>query len=265
MQISYFCNDIIEENIFRECVNDSLAIKDVNYIYNYNKIINIVEENKVNIVFINMTIIKDIALEICEKIKNINYNVMIVLISNDCNHTLKAFEIGVNGYILTPILKSKIFNEIEKFNKYNIKRKNVFVKTFGEFDIFLDGDTIHFTNSKSKEFLAFLVDKCGSTVNMEQVVLALWPHRDYDENIKSRYRGALKDLRDTLIKHDLYEMITEKRNSRSVNRSFFNCDYYGMLRGDKNYIERFNGIYMSGYNWADETVHRIMYSVRYNK
>ena len=40
--------------------------------------------------------------------------------------------------------------------------QNIFIKTFGGFDVFVDGKQVHFSSEKAKEMLAVLVDKRGS-------------------------------------------------------------------------------------------------------
>lgn len=37
--------------------------------------------------------------------------------------------------------------------------QNIFIKTFGGFDVFVDGKQVHFSSEKAKEMLAVLVDK----------------------------------------------------------------------------------------------------------
>ena len=39
--------------------------------------------------------------------------------------------------------------------------QNIFIKTFGGFDVFVDGKQVHFSSEKAKEMLAVLVDKRG--------------------------------------------------------------------------------------------------------
>jgi len=257
LNIAYFCNDISDEMIFESVLNNINDNHKDFYIYEVNNIFEVFKKNVIDIIFINSTVIGEKTLDLCRLIKTHYNKTSVVIVAKDEGLTLSAFDVSANGYIVLPINYGSIKKEIDKVNNIVIRKKNIFVKTFGYFDIFVNGDAVHFTNSKSKEFLALLIDLCGATIGMDQTIKFLWPERDNDNNVKSRYRGMLKDLRETLISYDIYEIISEKRNSRSINRSYFSCDYYGLLRKDDTYKERFEGEYMDGYFWAIKTSEKI--------
>lgn len=257
MNIAYFCNDISDEMIFESALNNIGGKYKDFYVYETNDVFELFKKNAIDIIFINVSVIGEKALNICKLIKTHYNKTSVIIVSENRDLTLEAFDVSANGYILLPITEQNVQKEIDKVNNVILKKKNIFVKTFGYFDIFVNGDAVHFTNSKSKEFLALLIDLCGGTISMDQTIKYLWPERQNDQNVKSRYRGMLKDLRETLMSYDIYEIISEKRNSRSINRSFFTCDYYGLLRKDDTYIERFEGKYMSSYFWGKETLLKI--------
>lgn len=52
--------------------------------------------------------------------------------------------------------------------------QNIFIKTFGGFDVFVDGKQVHFSSEKAKEMLAVLVDKRGSSVSLSQMAWLLY-------------------------------------------------------------------------------------------
>lgn len=257
MNIAYFCNDISDEMIFESALdNIDIRYNDF-YIYDINNIFEVLKKNSINIFFINTLVLGEKALNICKLIKTHYHKTSVVIVAENDKLALDSFDVSANGYLLLPLTEHGIQKEIDKVNNVILKKKNIFVKTFGYFDIFVNGDAVHFTNSKSKEFIALLIDLCGATISMDQTIKYLWPERQNDHNVKSRYRGMLKDLRETLMSYDIYEIISEKRNSRSINRSFFTCDYYGLLRKDDTYKERFDGQYMKSYPWAKETLQKI--------
>lgn len=63
----------------------------------------------------------------------------------------------------------------------------------------------------------------------------------------------LKSLRETLKEVGILEILIEHRNKRCVDKTKFICDYYELLKNDRNMILSFKGEYMNQYNWAETT------------
>ncbi len=131
--------------------------------------------------------------------------------------------------------------------------KRVAVRTFGEFDIFIDGELIEFTNNKAKELFAVCIDNCGGEVAMKKVINLLWEGRDYDEKVKRLYRKAVVYLNTLFEEYGVETVFSNGRGHCHVNRHEFYCDYYEVLEGKNIKETLFNGKYMSNYSWAEET------------
>ena len=58
--------------------------------------------------------------------------------------------------------------------------KRIVIRTFGYFDIFVDGETIPFSCKKAKELLALLVDRRGGFVTTGDAISYLWEHVECD-------------------------------------------------------------------------------------
>ena len=128
---------------------------------------------------------------------------------------------------------------------------HIFVKTFGYFDVFVDGKSVSFTSAKSKELLALLVDRNGGIVSTEQAVGILWEGREYNETVQSLFRKVLKSLRITLEEAGISEILIDSRNQRSIDKTTFNCDYYDFLNTKDS--SKYFGKYMEQYDWAKST------------
>ncbi len=131
--------------------------------------------------------------------------------------------------------------------------KRVTVRTFGEFDIFIDGVLIEFTNNKAKELFAICIDNCGGEVAMKKVINLLWEDRNYDEKVKRLYRKAVVYLNTLFEEYGVEAVFSSGRGHCHVNRHELNCDYYEVLDGKNIKDTLFNGKYMSNYSWAEET------------
>ena len=258
MNIGFLCKNGNTDKNLEKFANKNIMVEKVINIDWLSDISEVIRKKTIQLVMIDLTIFADKGMEIAKFIQGNFKEVDVVLIDDDVSRTIDAFKIPVHGFMLEPISEDDFRYEIKKsFKKRNTNKKNIFIRTFGHFDVFVNGDALHFTNTKSKEFLAILVDECGGVVDMDRAITYLWPTRDYDENVKSRYRNMLKELREVLIEADIYEIISEKRNSRSINRSKFICDYYRLLTGDEKSINEFNGEYMFNYDWSAKTIKKI--------
>jgi two-component SAPR family response regulator len=138
-----------------------------------------------------------------------------------------------------------------------VEENHVFIKTFGYFDVFVDGKSVAFTSAKSKELLALLVDRNGGVVSTEQAISVLWEGRKYDETVQSLFRKVLKALRVSLEEAGIIDILVDNRNQRSVDKTKFACDYYTLIEKGKNENTKFFGRYMEQYEWAKSTEEQI--------
>ena len=56
------------------------------------------------------------------------------------------------------------------------------IRTFGKFDVFVDGLPVRFKDAKAKELLAICVDRKGELVGTEEVIDKLW--KDIPKNVR---------------------------------------------------------------------------------
>lgn len=138
-----------------------------------------------------------------------------------------------------------------------IFHKRVTVRTFGDFDIFVDGELIEFKNQKAKELFAICIDNCGGEVTMKNAIEKLWEGRDYDDRVKRLYRKAVTYLNNIFKENGLENIFTSVRGSCHVNKKEINCDYYEVLEGKNIKETLFDGRYMTNYSWSEETCGRL--------
>ena len=214
-----------------------------------------VAKNKVDIAFldIEMPVIKGI--ELAKRIKALSQNTRIIFTTGYGNYALEAFTVDAVDYVMKPYEPETIKKAYDKalLVKDAVVESHVFVKTFGYFDVFVDGKSVNFSSAKSKELLALLVDRNGGIVNTEQAISVLWEGRKYDETVQSLFRKVLRSLRASLEVAGILDILIDNRNQRSVDKSKFLCDYYELLENGKNENTKYFGQYMEQYPWAKST------------
>lgn len=211
--------------------------------------------NKVDIAFldIEMPIIKGI--DLAKRIKGISPNVKIIFSTGYSEYALEAFSADAVDYIMKPYEPADIKRAYDKamLIKDVVADNRIFIKTFGYFDVFVDGRPVQFTSAKSKELLALLVDRCGGVVNTEQAISILWDGREYNDAVQSLFRKVLKSLRVALEEMNISEIFVDNRNQRCIDKSKFSCDYYDLLDGKSGAASEYFGKYMEQYAWARQT------------
>jgi two-component SAPR family response regulator len=218
--------------------------------------------NKIDIAFldIEMPVLKGI--ELAKRIKAISKNIRIIFATSYGEYALEAFSADAVDYVLKPYDGETIKKAYEKalLVKDVVENSHVFIKTFGYFDVFVDGKSVSFPSAKSKELLAILVDRNGGVISTEQAISILWEGRKYDETVQSLFRKVLKSLRTSLEEAGILDILIDNRNQRSIDKSKFSCDYYEFLETGKT--DKYFGKYMEQYSWAQDTERQINMMMR---
>ena len=135
-----------------------------------------------------------------------------------------------------------------------IPANGVFARTFGYFDLFVNGEPVVFSSPKEKELMALLIDRNGGTLTSSEASDCLWPDTFPDERIRARYRKLAMGLKRTLEQYDIEGLLINRNGVRSIDTSALTCDYYELLNGNSQYIQSFHNSYMSDYSWNDRTL-----------
>ena len=216
--------------------------------------------NKVDIAFLDveMPVIKGI--DLARRIKALNRNVRIIFATGYGEYALEAFKVDAVDYVMKPYDAAAIKKAYDKalLVKDAETENHIFIKTFGYFDVFVDGKSVAFTSAKSKELLALLVDRNGGVVSTEQAISVLWNGREYDDTVQSLFRKVLKSLRSTLEEAGISEILVDNRNQRSIDKSKFTCDLYDYLEKKQASKYKYYGEYMEQYaQWSGDTKEKL--------
>ena len=133
------------------------------------------------------------------------------------------------------------------------EKARVSVRTFGEFDVLLDGRPIIFERARAKELLAFLIDRQGGFVTRANVFSALWENGLYDRSMQKQLDVVIRSLRNTLEHYGIGDIIEIQKGSLRAVPEKLDCDLYRFFDGDANAAESYRGEYMNAYSWASLT------------
>ena len=130
----------------------------------------------------------------------------------------------------------------------------VSIRTFGYFDVFVDGKPIAFRNKKSKELFALLVDRRGGYITSEEAICFLWEDEPANSVTFARYRKVALRLKNTLEEYGVSDIIETVDGKRRIIPERVKCDLYDYLSGRDEHASLFNGSYLTNYSWGERTL-----------
>lgn len=133
-------------------------------------------------------------------------------------------------------------------------QSEVFVRTFGYFDVFVNGKPIAFRNKKSKELLALLVDRRGGFISSDEAVSFLWEDEFVTPVTLSRYRKVALRLKNLLEEYGIADIVESVDGKRRIVPERISCDLYDYLKGEEENKSLFTGSYLSNYSWGESTL-----------
>ncbi len=132
------------------------------------------------------------------------------------------------------------------------------IRTFGYFDVFVNGKPIAFRNEKSKELFALLVDRRGGFVTSEEAIGFLWEDEPSSTVLSARYRKVALRLKNILEEYGIADIVETVGGKRRIVSERVHCDLYDYLSGKEEYEQLFKGSYLTNYSWAEVTLGELL-------
>lgn len=193
-------------------------------------------------------------IELVRRMREINQDMIIIFVTEKCEYTLEALRAKADYFVIKPYEKDDIIDALDRAKLLSKRlHKRIYIRTFGRFDVFIDGKLVDFHNAKSKELFALCVDRMGGEVSMEEAVDKLWPDRDYDNRVKALYRKAVIGIHSLFETYNVPEVFCNHRGMCFLNDENVDCDYFDYLRKQGDGAGQYTGEYMFEYSWAEET------------
>lgn len=205
--------------------------------------------NKVDVAFLDIVMPSINGIDLAEKFIEINPDIQIVFITGyaqDIESIKKRIGKNFFDFCYKPYDEETMRGIIVRL--LTREEKNVRIKTFPRFDLYVNDVLVDFERNKSKELLALLVDHRGGELTMEEAITKLWVDKKSDL-AKRLYRDAVSRLKLKLKQYGLENIVTFNRARAHLNTTGISCDYWDYL--DKKETSFF-GEYMRPYEWATE-------------
>ena len=192
-------------------------------------------------------------LELAMRLKKINPETKLVFVTG-YDYALDAYRFHVDGYITKPVEAERIREELDHLFPDGLNTvKKLKVQCFGMFEIFWKNEPLSFTRKQSKELFAYLIDRRGVLCSTDEIIAVLWENNEIDRRLRHRVWNLKSDLRMTLNRIGMEDVLVCQGNCIGVRTSLLDCDYYRMLEDDVTVKNTFRGEYMEQYSWAEKT------------
>ncbi|MCR4606039.1 MAG: response regulator [Eubacterium sp.] len=247
---------ILDENV--SLVEEIEEFDSVEGFTSATKALEYVKKNGTDIALLDIDMPDMNGLMLAAKIKEASPRTAIIFLTGYSEYALKAIEMHASGYLMKPVNKTKLKDEIA-YALNSVKKEapgeekngeHIFMRTFGSFDVFVDGNPVHFSRAKSKELLAFLVDRQGASVTRAEAFAAMYEDESYTRDKQKLFDVIVRGLKSSLKEAGIEEIFDMQRGTMRVVKENFDCDLYKFLEGDTATINMYIGEYMSSYEWA---------------
>ena len=216
----------------------------------YTNPVEALEESKnrqIDIAFLDIEMPAINGLMLAKSLKSLNPAINIIFVTAYDNYAREAMNIRASGYVSKPVSEEKVKEEIEGL-RYPVELKStkkLQVKCFGNFDVFYHGKPVKFKYSKSKEVFAYLIDREGSAININELNAVLW-----EEDHKSYLRNLVSDIQQTLKDIGVSDVFLKRHNECYIDVNKVDCDAYEYKKNNPDAIRMYRGEYMIQYSWA---------------
>ena len=208
------------------------------------------KEHSIDVAFLDIEMGDISGVDFAKKIKKEYPKANIIFTTGYSSYQGEAFAMHASGYILKPVTKAKVEQELENL-RYPVEPvksgKRVRIHCFGNFEAYIDDAPIKFKYEKTKEMLAVLVDRDGAFCSNGEIMAFLWE----DEDHESYLRNIKQDLKNVFEEKGIVDIVISERGKSAINKEAVDCDLYDMQAGDVKAINAYRGEYMEQYTWGE--------------
>ena len=208
------------------------------------------KENHVDVAFLDVEMVGMNGVELAQRLKLHHPDINIIFSTGYGHYRDAAFELHASGYLTKPITPENVKKELENLRRPIRDSKRIKIRAFGNFEVYLDGNPINFKYSKTKEMLAYLVDRKGALCTNGEIIATLF---EDDEGHDAYFRSLRKDLSDILEVAGCGEVLSQQRGRIGIIPELVDCDYFNWCSGKRSGVNAFRGEYMSQYSWGEYT------------
>ncbi|MDO4540898.1 MAG: response regulator [Syntrophomonadaceae bacterium] len=262
MKIAALDNEAGALNILMRSIGEALPTAEVRGFRHASELLREVRDKGFvpHVAFLDIEMPGMSGLELAKRLKDMSGATNVVFVTGFAEYALEAYSVHACGYVLKPPSAEKILETMKYLHSTENRQdsgKRVRVQCFGSFEVFVDGRPVAFPRQRSKELLAYFIDRRGATSTLAEIADRLWDDGKYGASRKSQIHNYLSALSKTLNHLGVGELLVRNHNAYGIDVRYVDCDLY-RLATDITAINSYHGEYMSQYAWAEFTAGELM-------
>ena len=207
------------------------------------------EKDPCDVAFLDIEMKGMNGVEVAEKLKAIHPDVNIIFATGFGAYRDAAFDLHASGYLIKPITEEAVKREMDNLRRPIATPKRLQIRTFGNFEVLYNNTPLRFKYQKTKEMLAYLVDRKGAMCSTGELMAVLFDDDDHN----AYYQRLRSDLRTVFAELGCESLIIQQKGLLGLAVDKIDCDYYDYLNGKTPLEKLYHGEYMAQYSFAEVT------------
>ena len=242
------------ERVKQECAGDR-DIEIVGTFMDSESALEYAKENAVDFALLDIQMSGMNGLSLAKRLRELYPEIIIVFVTAHSQYLGDFIDMKADYYVLKPYSVEDIHDVLERAKLLGGRlKKRVFIHTFGEFSVYLDGKPLPFSSKKAEELLALIVNKQGGYLSNREAADILWEDETGSKRTSSAYRKVLARLEQFLESKGIGDILLSSLHGRALNVKKVDCDLMDFLEGKSAAIEAFHGSYMHQYSWSERYI-----------
>lgn len=210
--------------------------------------LNYAQQNPVDFALLDINMPEMSGIELARRLRLSRPEMVIIFVTAHPEYAADAIHAKADFVVFKPYEREDILDALERARLLSERqKKRIRFRTFGHFDMFVDGRLVSFKSSKAKELLALCVSRMGGEVTIYEMVDTLWPGT---EEQGLGYRTTIKALADTLKEVGADKLLKRRRSVLCLDTGEFDCDLMDFKAGKADAVNAYHGEFMQQYPWA---------------
>lgn len=215
-----------------------------------------IKNNPVDVAFLDIHMRSIDGITLAKMMKEVKPELNVVFLTAYSEYSMEAMKLHASGYLLKPPSEEDVRAELNDLRMpvEDVGTKRLKAQCFGNFEIYIDGIPCAFRYAKTKELLAYLIDRKGAYVTNGEILGTLWEDKEVNSSLENYLRNLVGDMRAVFKEKGVEDAILKKKGMIAILPEAFDCDYYKWMEGDATSSNLFTGEYMSQYSWSEYTL-----------
>ena len=237
--------------------------------------LDIARKQPLEVAFLDVEMPDVSGLDVARQLRDLQADCDVIFVTGHEEYALQAFGLYASAYLLKPVTENRLRDALAHLRhqqglmkglrgtSLSVEHqtpqacdvpadskqvgKRLHVQCFGFFEVWCDGEPVHFRRTRTKALLAYLIDRNGAMCNTPQLVNALWPENPSNVTYANQLRVFISDLQTTLTRLGLGDVLLRTHGHIGIDRDRVSCDYYDYLDGKRSP----SGAFLPEYSWSE--------------